>query len=100
MFLARTIIFNFFLLHSQLEIAAFVHERRGMKIVVHRTLLDSMNGLYQVQQYSSALTSSSRQPKCYFHIVHYVAEDLSGGHFAMLRLHESGSNTNYASDES
>jgi hypothetical protein len=69
-----------------------------MKIFVHRTLLESTTGLYQMQQYSSASTTLSRQLKFYFHIVHYVAEDLSGGHFALLRHHDSGKN--YSSDDS
>jgi hypothetical protein len=57
------------------------------------------NGYYQKQRYSSAATASSRRSKCHFHIVHYVAEDLSGGHFAMLELHASADAQNYSSDD-
>ena len=43
-------------------------------------------GVHQQQQYSSAATASSRRGKYCFHIIHYVADDLSAGHFAMLYL--------------
>jgi hypothetical protein len=43
-------------------------------------------GVHQQQEYSSAATASSRRGKYCFHIIHYVADDLSAGHFAMLYL--------------
>jgi hypothetical protein len=67
-----------------------------MKIVVHRTLMEN-TGLHQKQQYSSASTASSRRGKFYFHILHYVSEDLSGGHYVMLDLNDDVQN--YSSDE-
>ena len=70
---------NFF--SSQLEIAAFVHERKLLQIVVHRTIMED-NGRYQRQTYSSSATAASRQDPLIFHLVHFVTEDLGGGHFA------------------
>ena len=61
-----------------------------MKIYVHRTIMEE-DGYYQKQQYSSASTECSRRVKLYYHILHYVAEDLSGGHYAMLDLHDKNS---------
>ncbi len=46
------------------------------------------NGFHQRQQYSSASTASSNRAKYYFHILHYIAEDLDGGHYAMLDLND------------
>ena len=45
-------------------------------------------GRYQTQAYASAATASSRQQRWNFHIVHYVSDDLSGGHYAMIQPHE------------
>ena len=78
MFLAPN---SFFYWRSQLEIAAFVHELRLLQIVVHRTMLED-NQRYQRQTYSTAATAVSRQDPLIFHLVHFVTEDLSGGHFA------------------
>jgi hypothetical protein len=66
---------------SQIEIAAFVHERPRLRIVVHRTLMEG-DGRYQQQLYESAATASSRQDRIVHHIVHYVSDDLLGGHYA------------------
>ena len=55
------------------------------------------SGVHQKQRYSSAATASSRRGKFYFHILHYVAEDLSGGHFAMLYPHDDAQSS--SSDE-
>ena len=71
----------FFYWRSQLEIAAFVHELRRLQIVVHRTILED-NQRYQTQTYSSAATAVSRQDPFVFHLVHFVTEDLGGGHYA------------------
>jgi hypothetical protein len=46
-------------------------------------------GHYQKQQYSSASTACSRRAQYHYHILHYVTEDLSGGHYAMLDLHDT-----------
>ena len=59
-----------------------------MKIYVHRTIMEE-SGHYQKQQYSSASTASSRRAQYHYHIVHYVSENLSEGHFAMLDLHDT-----------
>lgn len=51
------------------------------------------DGLHQQQQYSSAATASSRRGKFCFHIIHYIAEDLCQGHFAMLYLDDDALNS-------
>jgi hypothetical protein len=44
------------------------------------------SGYYQKQRYCSASTASSKRLQFHYHIVHFVTDDLSGGHFAMLDL--------------
>ncbi len=81
--------------YSQIEIAAFVHERKNLQIVVHRMIMEDEHS-YQKQKYSSAATDSSRQEKHVFHIVHYVNDNLSAGHYAMI--HPTGT-TSYSTKE-
>jgi len=68
-----------------------------MKIVVHRTIMEE-TGYYQKQRYCSASTASSRRVQFHYHIVHYVADDLSGGHFAMLDLYDDADQNDSSDD--
>ncbi len=65
--------------NSEIEIAAFIHDRKII-VHVHRTILETNEwGNHQVQLYSSANTDTSDVETFVFHIVHYVGED--GGHY-------------------
>jgi hypothetical protein len=44
-------------------------------------------GLHQQQHYQSALTAASRDEYYQFHVVHFVSQDFTGGHYALLHPH-------------
>ena len=44
-------------------------------------------GLHQQQHYQSASTAASRDEYYQFHVVHFVSQDFTGGHYALLHPH-------------
>ena len=56
-------------------------------------------GRYQKQMYSSAATASSRQQRWNFHIVHYVSDDFSSGHYAMIQPRENNGTHEFSVDD-
>jgi hypothetical protein len=75
---------------SEIEIAAFVHARR-IRISVHRPIMED-TGVHQQQHYESASTRASSDEYYHFHVVHFVARDYDGGHFALLHPHNTNEN--------